>query len=204
MPKGKFIAIYGVNGIGKTTQTKKLVAFLQSCGKKASRLKYPIYDLKPEGPFIYQYLRDANFRSKNELTTHELQKKYVDNRKRYEKKLLERLSNGEWIIAEDYIGTGIAWGLTWGGDLEYLEKINKNLLKEDLSILMHGNRFTTAIEKNHRNESEEEKIKISKNFHFLLAERYGWKVVKANQEKGKEENIKKVQSDLRKIVEEIL
>ena len=204
MPKGKFIAIYGVNGIGKTTQTKKLVAFLQSCGKKASRLKYPIYDLEPEGPFIYQYLRDANFRSKNELTTHELQKKYVDNRKRYEKKLLERLSNGEWIIAEDYIGTGIAWGLTWGGDLEYLEKINKNLLKEDLSILMHGNRFTTAIEKNHRNESEEEKIKISKNFHFLLAERYGWKVVKANQEKGKEENIKKVQSDLRKIVEEIL
>ncbi|HHE46054.1 MAG TPA: hypothetical protein ENL05_01775 [Candidatus Moranbacteria bacterium] len=204
MPKGKFIAIYGVNGIGKTTQTEKLVAFLKSCGKKAGRLKYPIYDLKPEGHSIYQYLRDANFRSKNELTTHELQKKYADNRTRYEKKLLARLSSGELIVAEDYIGTGIAWGLAWGGDLEYLEKINKNLLKEDLSILMHGNRFTTAIEKNHRNESEEEKIKISKNFHFLLAERYGWKVVKANQKKGKEENIKKVQSDLRKIVEKIL
>jgi len=127
MKKGKMIAIYGTNGIGKTTQTERLVSFLQAQGKNASRLKYPIYDLEPEGPFIYKYLRDPKFRTKNELSTHELQKKYSDNRKRYEKELKKRLSNGEWIVAEDYIGTGIAWGLTWGGDLEYLESYLKQI-----------------------------------------------------------------------------
>lgn len=198
--RGKFIAVYGINGIGKTTQVELLVEYLKLAGKDVHRLKYPIYDLEPEGSFIYKYLRDPKFRKRNEISTHELQKKYSNNRKRYEKVLLKRLRNGEWIVAEDYIGTGIAWGLTWGGDLEYLEKINKNLFREDLSILMHGDRFKTAIEKNHRNETEEEKIKICKNFHLLLAEKYGWKIVNANQKRGMKENIKKVQGDLRKII----
>jgi dTMP kinase len=195
---GKFVAVYGTNGIGKTTQVERLVDYLKSQGKKASRLKYPVYDLRPEGPFIYKYLRDPKFRNKKILSTHELQKKYADNRARYEKELRKRLKNGEWIVAEDYIGTGIAWGLTWGGDLEYLEDINQNLLKPDLEILMHGDRFLTAVEKDHRNEMEPERIKICKNFHLLLAQKYGWKIVKANQK------IIKVNSDIKKIVNKII
>ncbi|HOW60803.1 MAG TPA: hypothetical protein P5548_03450 [Candidatus Moranbacteria bacterium] len=194
MEKGKFIAIYGINGIGKTTQVELLVEYLKEKSKNVSRLKYPVYDLEPEGPFIYKYLRDPEFREKNELSTHELQKKYADNRSRYEGTLKRRLENGEWIVAEDYIGTGIAWGLTWGGDLEYLEEINKNLLKEDLSILMNGNRFLTAVEKDHRNEMEAERITICKNFHKLLSGKYNWAEVNANQE------IKNVHDDIKGIV----
>ncbi|HPN54420.1 MAG TPA: hypothetical protein PLB52_00645 [Candidatus Moranbacteria bacterium] len=198
MAKGKFIAIYGINGIGKTTQVELLVEYLKKKGKNASRLKYPVYDLEPEGPFIHKYLRNPEFRKKNELSTHDLQKKYADNRKRYEKILLKRIKNGEWIVAEDYIGTGIAWGLTWGGDLEYLEKINAKLLQEDTSILMEGKRFLTAVEKDHRNEMEAERIAICRNFHYLLSERYGWEKVNANQ------SIKKVQAEIVKKIKNLL
>ena len=72
--RGKFIAIYGINGIGKTTQIELLVKYLKLAEKDAHKLKYPIYDLKPEGPFIYKYLRDPKFRKRNELSTHQLQK----------------------------------------------------------------------------------------------------------------------------------
>ena len=185
MEKGKFIAIYGINGIGKTTQVELLVEYLQSLGKTAARLKYPIYDLEPEGPFIHKYLRNPEFREQYELSTHELQKKYADNRRHYELTLRQRLKEGEWIVAEDYTGTGIAWGLTWGGDLEYLEKINKDLIKPDIELLMHGDRFITAIEKNHRNETNEERIMICKNFLDLLGGRYGWKRVDSMREKDK-------------------
>ena len=198
MKKGKFIAVYGINGIGKTTQVEILVKYLQSKGLKASRLKYPIYDLPPEGPFIYKYLRDPQFRAENELSTDELQQKYADNRVRYEAELKKRLKSGEWIVAEDYIGTGIAWGLTWGGNLEYLEKINKNLLPADFSILMHGERFNTAIEKDHRNEMESERIKICKNFHLLLAKIYDWKLVNANQ------SVEKVGEDMAKLINQFI
>jgi len=192
------ITIYGINGIGKTTQVELLVKYLRLRGKNASRLKYPIYDLKPEGPFIYKYLRDPKFRKKNELSTDKLQLKYAQNRKRYEKELKKRLDSGEWIVAEDYIGTGIAWGLAWGGDLEYLEKINKHLYQENFSVFMHGDRFITAIEKDHRNEMEPERLKICKNFHLLLAGRYNWKIVNANQ------SVKKVKNDIIKIVKPML
>lgn len=196
--KGKFIAIYGINGIGKTTQAELLVDYLNKKGFSASRLKYPVYDLEPEGPFIFKYLRNPSFRKKNQLSTDELQKKYVENRIRYEPELRKRLNAGETIVAEDYIGTGIAWGLTWGGDLGYLEKMNKNLLLPDISILMHGNRFDTAIEKDHRNEMELERITICKNFHFLLVARYNWEIINANQP------IENVQKDIQKYLMKVL
>ncbi len=192
------ITIYCINGIGKTTQVELLVQFLQSRGKKASRLKYPVYDLEPEGPFIYKYLRDPEFRTHNELSTENLQMKYADNRRRYEPELQKRLELGEWIIAEDYMGTGIAWGLTWGANLEYLEDINKDLYQSDLSILMHGERFDTTIETGHRNETNGDRIKICRNFHLLLGEYYGWKKVNANQD------IESVQADIQKLVGELL
>jgi len=194
MERGKMIAIYGINGIGKTTQVELLVEYLKAKGRNASRLKYPIYDLEPEGPFIYKYLRDPGFRKDNELITDDLQMKYVENRKRYEPELKKRLENGKWIVAEDYVGTGIAWGLTWGGDLEYLEKINEGLFQSDISILMHGDRFDTAIEKDHRNEMESERIKICKNFHLLLAEKYEWNKINASQ------SIEAVQNEIIKVI----
>ncbi len=196
--RGKMITLYGINGIGKTTQTELLVEHLRSQGVSASRLKYPVYDLEPEGPFIYKYLRDAEFRVKNELLTEDLQRKYADNRKRYEPELLKRLKAGEWIVAEDYTGTGIAWGLSWGADLSYLEDINKDLFPADLNILMDGQRFDTAIEAGHRNETNDERIRICRNFHLLLGARYGWKQVNANQ------SIEAVATDIQNIVKDIL
>lgn len=190
MQKGKFIAVYGTNGIGKTTQVELLIEYLKKKGKDAMRLKYPIYDLEPEGPFIYNYLRDPEFRRNNELSTHRLQKKYAENRIRYEPILRDQLKKGKWVVAEDYVGTGISWGLTWGGKLDYLEDLNEDLLKPDLEILMDGPRFLSAIEKDHRNEINPERIEISRNFFFLLADRYGWIKVDAKQK------VKKVHEDI--------
>ena len=43
--KGKLIAIYGINNLGKSTQAHLLVQELQDQGYKAQYLKYPIYDI---------------------------------------------------------------------------------------------------------------------------------------------------------------
>ena len=41
--RGKFIVLYGINNLGKTTQAKMLVDKLKLHGLEAEYLKYPVY-----------------------------------------------------------------------------------------------------------------------------------------------------------------
>ncbi|MFC1678178.1 hypothetical protein ACFLZ9_00395 [Patescibacteria group bacterium] len=176
--RGKFIVIYGVNNLGKTTQAKMLVERLSEAGLRAEYIKYPIYDLSPSGELLNNYLREGN--SYN-LTAREAQKLYVLNRTQYENTLEEKLNAGIYIIAEDYSGTGIAWGIGAGVDEKYLKHINSHLLKEDIAILFDGHRFTQAIENNHQHETNEYLIKTVRHAHLLLAQEYNWIKINANQ-----------------------
>ncbi|MDD2823456.1 MAG: hypothetical protein PHQ59_05250 [Candidatus Daviesbacteria bacterium] len=176
MKKGKFIVLYGANNLGKSKQVELLEKSLQEKGIKTIRLKYPIYDLKPTGPKINAVLREGL-----KMPDLDLQKLYAQNRADFEPKLKSYLNAGKWVLAEDYTGTGVAWGMTWGVPLEALEKINKKLLKEDLAILLHGERFVSGIEKNHRNEADDEIWEKGQRIHLELGARYGWKKVYATR-----------------------
>lgn len=55
--RGKFIAIYGINNIGKSTQTSLLVQKMISRNIRVDYIKYPIYDLDPTGKMLNEILR---------------------------------------------------------------------------------------------------------------------------------------------------
>ncbi|MFC1616445.1 dTMP kinase, partial [Patescibacteria group bacterium] len=137
MKKGKFITIYGINNIGKTTQSKLLVENLEQAGYDVIYVKYPVYSIEPSGPFINKILRNSNNQS---ISEEELQSWFVLNRYQYQPKLIQFLNEGKIIVAEDYSGTGIAWGTAKGVNQSWLESINNNLLKEDLAIMLEGQR----------------------------------------------------------------
>ncbi|MHB8904210.1 MAG: nucleoside/nucleotide kinase family protein, partial [Patescibacteria group bacterium] len=144
---GKLIVLYGINNLGKSTQAKLLVERLKANGYKAEYLKYPIYDLNPSGVILNDYLRNGN---SYELSAKEAQIIYALNRTQYQAELIDKLRAGINIIAEDYRGTGIAWGLGAGVDENFLKKINSHLVPEDLVFLFDGDRFRQAIENNHK------------------------------------------------------
>lgn len=190
--KGKFIVLYGANNLGKSTQTKLLKENLEKMNIKVKMVKYPIYDLEPTGPMINQALRGGK-----KISSLKLQELYAQNRRDYEKKLKKDLMNGTWIIAEDYKGTGIAWGITFGVPLKTLESINADLFPEDVAILLDGERFTSGIETGHRHESSNKWDK-AREIHQMLGKRYGWQVVNANQK------IEKVQQDIVSLLKNLL
>ncbi len=177
--KGKIVAIYGINNIGKTTQVKLTKNKLEDLGHRVINVKYPIYELIPTGPRINSYLREGN---PENISAKEAQELYAINRKDSEKKLISMMDEYDYIILEDYTGTGLAWGIGTGVPKEYLLEINMNLLKEDISILMDGERFLEGEERNHKHENNSDLINQVRLVHLELAKEFDWKFVNANQE----------------------
>lgn len=171
MKQGFFITLYGINNIGKTTQAKKLVEKLNDHGYKAVYVKYPIYDLEPTGPKINDILRKNGEQS---ISEEELQTLFTQNRRDFEPTLRKMLEEGFIVVAEDYTGTGIAWGTAKGADQKWLEKLNEELLKEDLAILLTGTRTMAAKEKQHIHERDDELVQKVNEVLLMLAQKYGW------------------------------
>lgn len=171
--KGKFITIYGINNIGKSTQAKMLVERLNASGHRAIHIKYPIYDLEPTGPLLNNILRSKS----QEMSEEELQTLFVRNRIEFEPRLIQYLAEGYIVVAEDYVGTGIAWGTAKGADMEWLEAINAPLLQEDMAIYMKGKRFLQGREHTHIHETDDELAKKCEAVFEELADKYKWKEV---------------------------
>lgn len=176
--KGLFIVLYGINNLGKSTQAKKLVERMNSEGHPAQYLKYPIYNLHPSGTILNQYLREGN---PFDLSAREGQTAFALNRTQFEPELKKLLEQGIHVIAEDYTGTGMAWGIGTGVSKEYLETINAHLLKEDLSFLFDGERFVEATEKGHKHETDDKLMTVVRAAHQTLGQAHGWTPIAANQ-----------------------
>lgn len=193
--RGKFIVIYGINNLGKTTQAKLLVEKINFSGLKAEYLKYPIYDIEPSGRLLNNYLREGN---QYNLTPREAQIIYALNRTQFEKKLKKKLNSEINIVAEDYSGTGIAWGIGAGVDENFLKYANSHLLKEDMAFLFDGARFKNSVENNHKHEINDNLINKVRGAHIKLGEKYGWIKIDANQ------TIKKIHSEIWQKVAKII
>lgn len=168
---GKFITLYGINNIGKSTQAKLLIKALEKDGLKVSYLKYPIYDLKPTGPFINKVLRSKKGQT---ISESELQLWFILNRYQFEPKLKDLIATHDVVIAEDYIGTGIAWGVAKGLSELWLEEANRHLLKEDIAILFEGERKLGAREKTHLHEQNDALAEKCREILSHLATKHGW------------------------------
>lgn len=176
--RGKFVVIYGANNMGKSIQATMLVESLGRKGISSLWIKYPIYSLEPTGPLINSGIRG---KEKDRLSDLELQKLFAQNRRDFEPALQHFLGLGAWVVAEDYKGTGIAWGYANGVPLKILEEINADLLPEDVAILLYGERFWQGKESIHRHESEDSVWNKGQEAHLFLADRYGWNKVYATR-----------------------
>ena len=180
MGTGKFIVLYGINNLGKTCQAERLVEFFKKKGFESEYLKYPIYDLEPTGPIINRYLRKNN---PDNLSLREVQILYTTNRIQYAPILLNKLNSGIWIVAEDYVGTGLAWG--GQENLGFLKELNNCLFPEDIPILFDGERFVSGIEENHKHENDDKKVLETRENFSQLAIENSWYVINANQTEEK-------------------
>lgn len=172
--KGFLITIYGINNIGKTVHSKKLINKLKLFGYDPVYVKYPVYDLDPTGPEINKIIRS---KEKQSVSEEKLQTLFMQNRVDFEPTLNKYINEGKIIVAEDYRGTGIAWGTAKGLSQDWVENINKNLKKEDFAILMVGKRDLRARESVHLHENDDELFEKVALVFENLALKNGWTII---------------------------
>ncbi len=195
MKQGKIITLMGITNLGKTTQQNILEETLRSKGYDLVCFKYPLYDHEPTGPRIFNYLKKGN---PEKLSPVEFQKLNVKNRKDFQPVIKEFLQQGYIVLAEMYVGTGIAYGMGDGIPKQDLIQWNQDLLVPDVSILLDGERFMESKELEHIFEQDDEKTEEIRKIHLELAQDFGWNIVNANQ------SIEKVHQDIWNIVSKAL
>lgn len=170
-----FIAFYGVNRTGKSTQRKLLADRLfKERGTPVLSLKFALDSLEPVYSMLNGYLRGGN---PYRLTPREFQILNVLNRTQAMPEITAARSRGEPVVAEDYFGTGVAWGVAEGLDRDFLLLLNKHLPKPDISILLDGDQFASSKEENHRYETNDNLTQRAREVHRSLANSCGWRVI---------------------------
>ena len=112
---GEFIVIEGLDGCGKSTQTKLLIEHLEQDGQKCKFIHFPILEQGVYGKLIAQFLRgELNPRETIIDSVYDVHPKlvalmYACERKEHAHIIEEWLNDGYTVIADRYVCSNIAY-----------------------------------------------------------------------------------------------
>ncbi len=131
--KGKvfFVCVEGLDGCGKTTQTKLLVRRLSEMGWDA------VYTSEPSrgkiGKFIQKYCLHGKKRVSSIV---EALLFAADRFEHVEREVIPALNEGKIVVSDRYVYSSLAYQGATGLDLEWIEMINEHAMRPDLAIFV--------------------------------------------------------------------
>jgi dTMP kinase len=131
--KGKrlFICVEGLDGCGKTTQTKLLVRKLRKMGWNA------VYTAEPSrgkiGKFIKKYCLHGEKRT---FPIVEALLFAADRFEHVEREVIPALNEGKIVVSDRYVYSSFAYQGATGLDLKWIEMINEHAIRPDLAIFV--------------------------------------------------------------------
>jgi dTMP kinase len=129
--KGFFICVEGLDGCGKTTQTKLLVKRLRKTGYDA------VYTAEPSrgriGMFIKRYCLHGEKRVSAII---EALLFAADRFEHVEKEVVPALDGGKIVVSDRYVYSSLAYQGAAGLDLKWIEMVNEHAIRPDLAIFV--------------------------------------------------------------------
>lgn len=160
MKKATYICLEGVEGVGKTTQTKKIVEFLRNQGFSVLETKEPGTPHSPLTMELRNIMLNAKYESEmttlaRELVSQAIRSIHIENI------IVPALHEYDFIIQDRGILSGLAYGDACGNDIRWLLNMSSRVVPEafpeilgdptaiyDSVILLTGNvkkGLTTAL-----------------------------------------------------------
>jgi len=129
--KGVFICVEGLDGCGKTTQTKLLVRRLRRKGLEA------VYTAEPSpgeiGKFIKRYCLHGKKRVSSII---EALLFAADRFEHVDSEVLPALKEKKIVVSDRYVYSSLAYQGAEGLDLNWIKKINEHAIRPDLAVFI--------------------------------------------------------------------
>ena len=131
MKNNVFICIEGLDGSGKTTQTKLLVKNLRRKGFNA------IYTAEPTRGKVGRFIRKYYLHCKNRGSRIvEALLFAADRYEHIEKEISPLLKAGGFVISDRYIYSSLAYQGAAGLSLDWIKSVNEHVLKPSLALFL--------------------------------------------------------------------
>ncbi len=129
--RGFFICVEGLDGCGKTTQTRILVERLKQKGYDGLYTAEPSYG--KIGVLIRQYCLHGEKRVSGIVETLLFA---ADRFEHLEKEVLPALKEGKLVVSDRYVYSSLAYQGAAGLDLKWIEKVNEHAIRPDLAVFI--------------------------------------------------------------------
>ena len=129
--KGVFICVEGLDGCGKTTQTKLLVRRLRKKGYDG------VYTAEPSRGKIGKFIKKYCLHGKKRVSSVVEALLFAADRFEHVKnEIIPALNEGKLVVSDRYVYSSLAYQGAAGIDLEWIEKINEHTMRPDLAIFI--------------------------------------------------------------------
>ena len=188
----RMIALEGIDQSGKRTQSRLLRNRLKRLGFIVRIISFPIYR-SPSGRLIERYLK-----GEQNYPTEALHMLYSLNRWENQELIQGLLKEADFLIADRYAPSNLAYGLSKGVNLTWLIGLDSGLPKADLIIILAlPVRSSFARKSKHRDVHEKNSTLLASvnESYRKLGKKLGWKAIDATA------SVQDVESAIWKIVQ---
>ncbi|MCS7125948.1 MAG: dTMP kinase [Aigarchaeota archaeon] len=188
-----FIVIEGIDGSGKTVQSKKLVRWLNKTGFKSCYTKEPTNG--SIGRILKKMAKMANVDVRVEALLFA-----ADRLDHLNRVVLPSLQKGYIVVSDRYVYSSLAYQSVTTNDPEWVAEINKFAYKPDLAILLDVKPSIglSRIKKYRVRFEEEEFLEKVREKYLEIAVKDGLKIVDASR------SIEEVFQEIIQVVENFL
>lgn len=194
--KGLFVAIEGIDAVGKKTQTSILSSWLRSRGLSTRVFSFPVYETTV-GKEIKKFLAGGvSYPPEVRAML------YAANRWETKADLDAILSRTDVTIVNRYAGSNLAYGVSSGLRLEWLMNLEAGLPEPDIVLVLDAPPGNLALRRGGKDSYERNASLQAKarNAYLELAAKFGWNVI--NADRSVEETGEDIKSAVSRALEE--
>ena len=176
--RGKIIALEGIDQSGKRTQTRLLAEELERKGARVGTISFPIYR-SPSGRQIQRFLA-----GKQEYPATALHMLYSLNRWENQELITNLTEKSDFVIADRYYPSNLAYGVSRGLSLGWLQGLDRGLPTASLVIVLDVPVLSSFGRKSSGRDVHERDKKLLLRVgltYRTLAKKLDWKMVDANR-----------------------